>query len=232
MKKENEDRRTIKGEVEGYSTKITRFPGKRGSRGLKIEGEWHNIIGSKDFLDLLPKSFPEGSFVVFAEKKNKKGFWDCIEGTLKAISKDEAYSKDIQDSIPTESKKKEEVKEEKIRELSQENINHYKEEVDTWDVQILEKMHEIKKLKFNLDNIEDSLKSAIRAEKQKILNARAMLVDLEYDLDNKVTFSGIKRKIKDHEKQIDRLKLNIKAREKEIAGFEARNRDERARARL
>lgn len=98
-RKKSPEERSIKGEVEGYSRQITPFPGGRGSKGIKIEGDWHNIIGSKDFLELLNDSFPPGSYVVFAEKKNKKDFWDVIEGTLKKITKKEAYSEEMQDNI-------------------------------------------------------------------------------------------------------------------------------------
>ena len=95
--------RVIKGEVQSYGKDITAFPGGRGSRGLKIDEEWHNIIGYKDYLERLHDNHAPGSFVIFTERQNSKGYWDVIEGTLKKISKDEAYGQEkipeISDSI-------------------------------------------------------------------------------------------------------------------------------------
>lgn len=85
--------REIKGEVEGYSREITKFPGNRGSRGMRIENKWHNMIGYRDFLEFLDSEFPTSSFVKFTEIQNNKGYWDLKEGTLRKISKKEAYNK-------------------------------------------------------------------------------------------------------------------------------------------
>ncbi len=90
MKKKSEERE-IKGEVQSYGKDITKFPGGRGSRGLKMDEQWHNVIGYKDFLENLIENNPPGSYVKFQEKKNAKGFWDVIEGSLKEITKNEAY---------------------------------------------------------------------------------------------------------------------------------------------
>ena len=49
--KKQQPTRSIKGEVEGFAREITPFPGGRGSRGIKIEGDWHNVIGKKDYLE-------------------------------------------------------------------------------------------------------------------------------------------------------------------------------------
>ena len=90
MKKKTEERE-IKGEVQSYGKDITPFPGGRGSRGLKMDEQWHNVIGYKEYLEKLTENHPPGSFVKFTEKKNAKGFWDVVENTLKPISKHEAY---------------------------------------------------------------------------------------------------------------------------------------------
>ena len=164
MTKKPKVERTIKGEVEGYSREITPFPGKRGSRGMKVENEWHNMIGSVDFLELLEESFPCGSYVVFAERQNKKGYWDFIEGTLKKINKEEAYSEEIQDEIQTDSgltpeqyeklkgdpefdhkhqqgKDKLQIQEETVRELTQADVDMLKAEVQTMKDKVLQKEH-------------------------------------------------------------------------------------------
>lgn len=83
--------RTIKGEVEAWSADSRTF-GKndRGSRGVKIENDWHNYVGKLELLEELPTKFPPGTIVEFNEKKNKRGYWD-IDGEIKVISKAEAY---------------------------------------------------------------------------------------------------------------------------------------------
>ncbi len=97
--KQPKESRELRGEVEGYSTKITPFPSKRGSRGLKLENEWHNVVGSEDFLELLTKTFPVGSFVKFTEEKNNKGYWDVKEGSLKKLTKEQCYNQDLTEDI-------------------------------------------------------------------------------------------------------------------------------------
>lgn len=87
--------REIKGEVEGHGSEITPFPGNRGTLGIKVEGDWRNIIGDRGFLNNVEKDFPRGAFVKLIERKNRKGYWDVAEGSLKIISKQEAYNKDI-----------------------------------------------------------------------------------------------------------------------------------------
>lgn len=228
--KKPREERSIKGEVEGYSREITPFPGGRGSRGMKVEGDWHNMIGAKDFLELLEDSFPAGSFVVFAEKKNKKDYWDFIEGTLKKITKEEAYSKDIQDEIPEEKKEiKGPVKEETVRKITLDDIDMFKAEIKKMETDILGKEHEVIKLLHNKKNIQQSLKYAIQQEKNKTLSAEGMIVDYEYDLENEVTFKALENKAVEANATISRLEKNIKVRELEIEGDSAKSRDEKAR---
>lgn len=227
------EERTIKGEVEGYSRDITSFPGGRGSKGMKVEGDWHNMIGAKDFLELLDNSFAPGSYVVFAEKKNKKGYWDFIEGTLKKITKEEAYSSDVQDSIHPKPNfpepKEKEVPEEKVREITQADIDLFKREIKAMQSNISQKEHEIVKLIHNHQNIEHALKYSISTQKNTILSARGMILDFEYDLENEVTLKATKNKIDEAKAEISRHEKNIKARELEIESGNAKSRDEKAR---
>jgi len=119
-KKPKKPTREIKGEVEGYSTEITEFPGGRGSRGLKIENAWHNIIGYEDYLDLLPKNHPPGSFVKFEDAQNRKGYWDVVEGTIKKITRQECYNE------PLEEEPQEPTPVEKIEDIPAENNEQMK----------------------------------------------------------------------------------------------------------
>ena len=87
------DENTIKGEVEGWAANIREFGNNnKGSRGIKVENKWHNIVGDIDDLKALDQTFPKGTFVEFLEKKNQRGYWD-IEGEIKKIEKTEAYTK-------------------------------------------------------------------------------------------------------------------------------------------
>lgn len=95
IKQNQNEEREIKGEVEGHGSKITPFPGNRGTRGIKIENEWRNVINDRDYLENMEKEFPRGSYVRMIERKNKKGYWDVAEGSLRSITKQEAYNKDI-----------------------------------------------------------------------------------------------------------------------------------------
>lgn len=244
MTKKPSEQQIIKGEVEGYSRELTPFPGGRGSRGMKVEGDWHNIIGKTDFLKLLEETYPPGSFVVFAERKNKKGYWDYVEGTLKKITKDEAYSNDVQDSITPGStaidpipehiaKKNDEIlqgkiQEEKVRELTPADIDMLKKEVQTMEAKILQKQHENVKLKHNVKHITQALKYSISQQKNVILSAEGMIEDFEYDMENEVTLKGTENKIDENKAEIDRNENNIKVRNKEIADATP-NRNEKAR---
>ena len=82
---------TVKGEVEGYSRKVKKFQGGRGSLGLKVEGEWHNVLGKLSELEQIQIDFPKGSYIEFAEKMNDRDYVDVIEGSIKKIDKKEAY---------------------------------------------------------------------------------------------------------------------------------------------
>ena len=246
MKKEEAEKRTVKGEIEGYGRKITKFPGGRGSRGMKVEGEWHNIIGKEDFLELLDTTYEVGSFVVFAERLNKKNFWDYIEATLKSITKQEAYSNDVQDSItpgstaidpiPEEVAKKNDeelkskIEEEPVRELTPADIELLKKEIQTMEAKILQKEHDNVKLLHNKKNINQALKFAISNQKNVILSAEGVILDLEYDLENEVTLKGTDNKIDENVDEIIRNQKNITVREAEIELATASNRDEKARA--
>jgi len=86
------EERTIKGEVEGWAANAREFgKNNKGSRGIKVEGDWHNIVGTIEDLKTLDQTFPKGTFVEFVEKKNQRGYWD-IEGEIKKIEKSEAYN--------------------------------------------------------------------------------------------------------------------------------------------
>ena len=82
----------IKGEIEGWGREPNKFRGGRGSLGLKIEGEWHNLIGKLDDLERIEKEFPKGTIVQFAETENKRGYLDIVEDSIKKIEKEQAYS--------------------------------------------------------------------------------------------------------------------------------------------
>src|SRR3990167_9744079 len=96
------EEKEIRGEIEGYSQRVTPFPGNRGARGIKIENEFHNIVGDREFLESLETEFPKGEFVKFLTIRNKKGYWDVSAQSLKLISKDEAYGHMDQRIIPRE----------------------------------------------------------------------------------------------------------------------------------
>ena len=82
---------TIKGEIEGWGRETNKFRGGRGSLGMKVDGEWHNLIGKIDDLEKAQKDFPKGTIVQFAEIENKRGYLDIVEDSLKKIEKSEAY---------------------------------------------------------------------------------------------------------------------------------------------
>ncbi|KKM14958.1 hypothetical protein LCGC14_1700940 [marine sediment metagenome] len=81
----------IKGEVEGYSRQPKKFQGGRGSIGMKIDGEWHNILGKLTDIAQIQRDFPKGTIVQLAEKQNERGYVDVIEGSVKKIEKEQAY---------------------------------------------------------------------------------------------------------------------------------------------
>ncbi len=86
-----EESTIIKGEVEGYSREPKKFKGGRGGIGLKIDGEWHNILGKLSDLEQLQIDFPKGTYVQLAEKQNDRGYIDVIEGSVKKLEKEEVY---------------------------------------------------------------------------------------------------------------------------------------------
>jgi len=91
---EKAEERIIKGEVESWSAEVHQFSkNKRGSRGVKIEGDWHNLIDETSVLDEASTKFPKGSYVQFVEKLNNRGYWD-IKGTIISITKQEAYKEE------------------------------------------------------------------------------------------------------------------------------------------
>ena len=84
---------TIKGEIESWAKEPNKFNiGNRGSLGMKVENQWHNLIDKLENLEKAKKDFPAGSIVEFEEEQNKRGYFDIIEGTLKMTSKKEAYA--------------------------------------------------------------------------------------------------------------------------------------------
>ena len=193
---------------------------------MKVESDFHNMIGKKDFLEKMEETYPPGSYVVFAEKQNKKGYWDYIEATLKSITKEEAYSKEMQDNIQTETETLEEkerklkqdmMQEEHVRELTQADIDLLKKEIRTMEAKVLQKEHENVKLNHNRKNIQQALKYSISNQKNIILSAEGILEDLEYDLENDITLKGTENKIEENKGEISRLEKNIKVRNAEIA---------------
>ncbi len=85
------ERKTIKGEIEGWGREPNKFKGGRGSLGIKVEGEWHNLLGKLETLEKVQKEFPKGSIVQFEEEENKRGYLDIVEDSIKKIEKAEAY---------------------------------------------------------------------------------------------------------------------------------------------
>ena len=76
------EEREIKGEIESWSQEPKAFgKNNRGSRGLKVNGDWHNIVDDLGKLKELDTKFPKCSFVKFTEEKNKRGYWD-IKGDI------------------------------------------------------------------------------------------------------------------------------------------------------
>lgn len=96
-KKMTKETREIKGEVEGWSNEPRDFHSNNmGSRGVKIENEWHNVINKLPELEKLDKDFPKGSFIKFTEEKNVRGYWD-VKGDIEKVEKDKAYPKDMKE---------------------------------------------------------------------------------------------------------------------------------------
>jgi len=91
MTKEKETRST-KGEVEGWSQEPRDFHSNNmGSRGVKIEGEWHNVLGKIPDLEKLSEEFPKGSYVKFNEEMNARGYWD-VKGDIEKVKKEKCYT--------------------------------------------------------------------------------------------------------------------------------------------
>ena len=85
----------IKGEIEGWGREPNKFRGGRGSLGIKIDGEWHNLLGKLDDLTKIQNDFPAGTIVQFAETENQRGYLDIVEGSIKKIEKAQAYKEEI-----------------------------------------------------------------------------------------------------------------------------------------
>ncbi|HEA46455.1 MAG TPA: hypothetical protein ENH99_01610 [Candidatus Pacearchaeota archaeon] len=82
---------TIKGEIEGWGREPNKFRGGRGSLGIKVEGEWHNLIGKLEDLAKIQEKFPKGTLIQFEEEENKRGYLDIVEDSIKKIEKGQAY---------------------------------------------------------------------------------------------------------------------------------------------
>ena len=102
MKKlSTKETREVKGEVEGWSQEPRDFHSNNmGSRGVKIEGDWHNVLDKMDFLETLNEVFTKGSFIKFTEEKNARGYWD-VKGDIEKIEKAKAYENNT--ALPKES---------------------------------------------------------------------------------------------------------------------------------
>ena len=80
---EEEEIKDIFGEVQGWAKDVRDFKkGGRGCRGIKVNDEWHNLIGLISELKEMDQKFPNGTTVSFKEKKNNRGYWD-IEGDIR-----------------------------------------------------------------------------------------------------------------------------------------------------
>ena len=98
------DTREIKGEIESWANEIREFgKNNRGSRGLKVDGDWHNVVGRNDELIALDQTFPKGTFVKFKEKKNTRGYWD-VDGQILKINKEETYAQSAEKISPSNTK--------------------------------------------------------------------------------------------------------------------------------
>lgn len=96
----------IKGEVEGWSNEPRDFHSNNmGSRGVKIEGDWHNVLGKLDFLETLHEAFPKGSHIKFTEEENARGYWD-VKGDIEKIEKSESYEPNAAAPAPNPNKDK------------------------------------------------------------------------------------------------------------------------------
>ena len=94
---EEEEIREIVGEIEGWAKDVRDFNrGGRGCRGIKINNEWHNLIGDMKELETIDQKFPKGTQIAFKEKKNNKGYWD-IEGNITV---------EVRDKVPIEGTEK------------------------------------------------------------------------------------------------------------------------------
>ncbi len=94
--------RETKGEVEGWGKEVRDFnKNGRGCRGIKVEGNWHNLIGLIKDLKVIHNEFQKGDHVKFTEKKNLKGYWD-ISSKIEKISSEETVNDDEVKVVGTE----------------------------------------------------------------------------------------------------------------------------------
>ncbi len=71
----------IQGEVEAWKN-FHPFPGKRGSIGLLLSGNWRNLVATEAYIDECKEKFPIGTKIVAVMVRNKKGFWDIRPGSI------------------------------------------------------------------------------------------------------------------------------------------------------
>lgn len=78
-----EETKDIFGEIQGWAREVRDFnKNGRGCRGIKVNDEWHNLVGKISELQEMEEKFPKGAVVSFKEKKNNRGYWD-IEGNIR-----------------------------------------------------------------------------------------------------------------------------------------------------
>ena len=120
------------------------------------------------------------------------------------------------------------------KQLSKSNKEMFLMEIEEWKSAILQKKHELVKMSFNRENIQESLQFSIDNERNKILSAKEMITDHEYNLKNKVSFTELGVLITKAEQEIKRHTKNIQARELQIRQgvLENPTRDEKAREEL
>lgn len=74
--------RNVSGIIDGWAEETHKFKtGDRGRRGVRINGEWHNLLGQAITLETMHEQFPRGTEVQFKEKQNARGYWD-VDGQL------------------------------------------------------------------------------------------------------------------------------------------------------
>ena len=95
----------IEGKIETWSAEVREFgKNNRGSRGLKIGEDWHNLVGKIKELNEIDKIHKPGDHVKFTIKKNPRGYWD-IDGDIVKVQISEDPKRDVMQEPPEPIKK-------------------------------------------------------------------------------------------------------------------------------